>query len=79
MNLPWRPYSPTRLIEKLKGIDWILAGGYALEAFVGEAYRPHDDIDVILQRSNQNAIPCRTTKTLHTNAHYPIKFPLSFL
>src|SRR3954453_15971842 len=32
---------------------WWLAGGYAIERFVGRALRPHGDIDVLVLRRDQ--------------------------
>lgn len=32
---------------------WILAGGWALDTFLGKQTRPHDDIDVLITREDQ--------------------------
>ena len=50
-------WQPLRLVEiklKLLGINWILAGGFALELFFGKPYRSHEDIDIIIKRKHQN-------------------------
>jgi hypothetical protein len=54
----WQPYTPSQLRTVLAGatFPYWLAGGYAIEQFVGEAYRAHDDIDIIVRRSDQAAL-----------------------
>ena len=53
---PWRPLSVSQIEHFLGFNDFILAGGYALSAFVGKDYREHDDIDVIIKREDQNLL-----------------------
>lgn len=53
----WQPYSLSEVRQKLNGLDWILAGGVALQQFVGKAYRTHEDIDILVQRADQRSIP----------------------
>ncbi len=51
----WRPLSVTQ-VAGLFGdapFAWCLAGGYAIERFVGVVIRPHDDIDIIVFRDEQ--------------------------
>ncbi len=60
VHLPWVPLS-CQEVGALFGAfhaPWWLAGGYALEAYVGYPYRSHGDIDVLVLRQNLN--------TLHT-------------
>lgn len=52
----WKPLSLADISLKLREMEWILAGGYALELFYGAAYRPHGDIDIIIKRTHQNQI-----------------------
>ena len=58
MRLPdydcWKPYSIKKITEIFDGFEWILAGGLALELFVGENYRKHSDIDILIKREHQN-------------------------
>lgn len=49
----WQPYTLEQLTQQLAPLDWILAGGNALQLFVGEAYRTHQDIDILLLREDQ--------------------------
>lgn len=51
----WSPLSLSELSELLKGLNasWWLAGGYALELFVGYSYRAHEDIDILIKREQQ--------------------------
>lgn len=54
----WQPLSPreaTSLLSVLR-IPWWIAGGWAIDLFVGRTTRPHDDIDVQIIRDDQLAI-----------------------
>lgn len=35
---------------------WFIAGGWAIDLFVGRTTRPHEDVDVAILRTDQNAI-----------------------
>ncbi len=54
----WEPLSVAEARDLLDGLaaPWWLAGGYALETFVGRAYREHGDIDVVVFRDDQRAV-----------------------
>lgn len=43
----WEPFGVAELAGVLRpiAVPWWVAGGYALEAFAGRAWREHDDID----------------------------------
>ncbi len=49
---PWDPLAPEGVAEVLADLSspWWLAGGYAVERAVGEAFRPHGDLDVLVLR-----------------------------
>ncbi len=54
LDLPWDPLSPddvTSLFEPYLG-PWCIAGGWALDLFVGEQSREHADIDILIARSD---------------------------
>ncbi|MDJ1483147.1 hypothetical protein QNI16_21800 [Cytophagaceae bacterium YF14B1] len=57
MDLPeytqWQPLSVYYIQSLLGKLDWILAGGIALEQFLGYTYRPHGDIDILIKREDQ--------------------------
>lgn len=55
MHQNWKPYTPEQLKVIMTEYDgsWWLAGGYALELYLGEVFRPHDDIDLIIPRNQQ--------------------------
>ncbi|MEU9887907.1 amino acid transporter [Sphaerisporangium sp. NPDC051011] len=55
---PWAPLSPQEAAELLAGADfpWWIAGGYAIELAVGETYREHSDLDVLVLRRDQARI-----------------------
>lgn len=55
---PWDPMSPetvARLFGRLT-TPWWIAGGYAIELFVGQELRSHGDIDVLLLRRDQQQV-----------------------
>lgn len=51
----WQPLSVKEVCDLFDGapFQWALAGGYAIELFLGKAIRSHSDIDVILYRDEQ--------------------------
>ena len=56
----WEPLTPARVVTLFRAHDvrkpWWIAGGYAIELFVGCAFRPHADIDVLLLRRDQHIV-----------------------
>jgi Aminoglycoside-2''-adenylyltransferase len=54
----WQPISPYELFALLKGITipWWIAGGWALDFFIGHQTRMHDDIDILVLRSDQQVL-----------------------
>jgi hypothetical protein len=48
----WEPRSPSEVAAVLRGADapWWIAGGWALDLFLGARQRPHEDIDVLVLR-----------------------------
>lgn len=56
-QLPWRPLDPAALTDLLGGVDapWWLAGGWAIDAFLGRVTRVHEDTDVLVLRRDQAA------------------------
>ena len=52
----WQPLNLAYIKLKLKDLEWILAGGFALEHFYGKAYRLNGDIDIIIKRSHQRQL-----------------------
>jgi hypothetical protein len=55
---PWQPLSPQEVAQVLRdaAFPWWIAGGYAIEAFVERAFRPHGDIDVLMLRRECMAV-----------------------
>ncbi len=51
----WQPLSVREMTQLFVGAPflWGLAGGYAVEQFVGKRFRDHGDIDVIVFRDQQ--------------------------
>jgi hypothetical protein len=55
---PWTPLSVAEVVDLFRGASffWCLAGGRAIERVVGRAYRPHQDIDIVVLRPQQLAV-----------------------
>lgn len=53
----WDPATPAEVGERFRTVaaPWWVAGGYAIEYAVGEPFRDHGDIDVLLLRRDQLA------------------------
>lgn len=53
----WEPLTPLAVVALFEqaghGRSWWIAGGYAIELFVGRELRAHGDIDVLLLRRDQ--------------------------
>jgi len=49
---PWEALTPHETLGLLSKLEckWWIAGGYAIEYFVGKQYREHEDIDILIQR-----------------------------
>lgn len=55
---PWAPLAPGAVAELLRDatFPWWLAGGWAIDLFVGRQTRPHHDTDVQVLRRDQLAV-----------------------
>ena len=51
----WQPEEVTRLFSSLT-VPWWIAGGWALDLFLGVQTRVHEDIDILFLRRDQRAI-----------------------
>ena len=54
----WQPLSVAELVAALSDVrtPWWLAGGWALDLFLGRETRPHHDIDVQILRSHHRQV-----------------------
>jgi hypothetical protein len=54
----WRPWSPRELADRLDGVKapWCVAGGWALDLWLGRETRTHEDIEIATPRSQFAAI-----------------------
>ncbi|MBT4793292.1 MAG: amino acid transporter [Halobacteriovoraceae bacterium] len=52
---PWTPMQPSEVYSILKEVKapWWIAGGWAIEFFVGENYRTHSGLDLLILREDQ--------------------------
>ena len=51
----WEPLSVEEIVEVFSGltVPWWIAGGLAIDLFVGRRTRPHGDTDVLIRRDDQ--------------------------
>ncbi len=54
----WAPLSPEQLTETFEGFSsvWAIAGGWAIDLFLDRQTRPHEDIDMVIQRGDQHKL-----------------------
>lgn len=54
---PWHPLAIREVAALFANVcfPWWIAGGFAIEQFVGSAFRPHGDIDVLLLKRDATA------------------------
>jgi hypothetical protein len=60
-DIPYDHWSPLTVAEVVTLFDdapftWGLAGGYAIEQYLGQSIRQHDDIDILVFREDQLAL-----------------------
>ena len=50
----WRPWTPTEAATRLEAIDvpWCVVGGWAIDLFLGEQTRAHDDLEIAVLRAD---------------------------
>lgn len=51
----WEPLTPRQLAERLAdlGAPWLVAGGWALDLFLGRQTRAHDDVEIAIFRGDE--------------------------
>jgi len=54
----WEKFDPPRLLETMRGFDapWWIAGGWALDLWMGRETRNHQDLDVAILRGDQQEL-----------------------
>ena len=45
----WKAWSPDMLQARLEGLDWYVAGGWALDLWHGRQTRTHDDLEFVVR------------------------------
>jgi hypothetical protein len=55
---PWAPWRPEEVVQlfSLLQAPWWISGGWAIDLFLGEQTRAHEDIDVQFLRRDQQAV-----------------------
>lgn len=53
---PWNPQEATAFFAALHPVPWWIAGGWAIDLFLGRQTREHEDLDVLLLRRDQRAV-----------------------
>lgn len=55
---PWQPWSPQEVAAFFASlhVPWWIAGGWAIDLFLGQKTREHEDIDVQVLRRDQHAV-----------------------
>jgi hypothetical protein len=55
---PWAPLRPDEVAQRFSPLDahWWISGGWAIDLFLGEQTRAHEDIDVQFLRRDQHAV-----------------------
>ena len=63
VDAPWLPLSVDEVMDLMRGAPffWCLAGGHAIERVVGRPYRAHDDIDIVVLRTDLEGLQQRLT------------------
>ena len=58
MDDAWDPMSIAEVVDRFAGIevDWWIAGGHAIDLFLGWQSRPHDDLDLEMFRKDRNVL-----------------------
>jgi Aminoglycoside-2''-adenylyltransferase len=58
MESSWNPLTVDQVAEQFsgRGVDWWIAGGLAIDLFLGWETRRHEDIDVEMFRSDRDAL-----------------------
>jgi hypothetical protein len=75
----WEPLSPQQAFELLAGLraPWWIAGGWAIDLFLGRQTRPHADLDIALLRgaepSLRSCLPGWDIQIAHDGTFIPWK------
>ncbi len=50
----WQPWTPNEVYRRFAGIDapWCVVGGWAIDLWLGEQTRPHEDIEISILRED---------------------------
>jgi len=54
----WSPLTPREVAARFAAFPgpWWIAGGWAIDLFVGRQTRPHEDVDIVVLRRDQRAL-----------------------
>lgn len=57
-ELPWAPWAPDDAAVRLRavGVRWAVAGGWAIDLFLGRLTRDHEDLEIVVPTSEAKRI-----------------------
>jgi hypothetical protein len=69
----WEPLSVEKTVELLAGLEtpWRIAGGCAIDLFVGRTTRTHGDLDVLIRRVDQLRVQAHLSQWDLHRANHP--------
>jgi hypothetical protein len=58
LELPWDPLSPEDVVRLFAAFPgrWCIAGGWAVDLFIGKQSRAHSDVDVLIARKDLDRV-----------------------
>ncbi len=58
MDRPWEPITIDEVQSRFEptGVDWWVAGGVAIDMFLGWQTRPHEDLDIEMFKTDRDAL-----------------------
>ena len=57
----WEPWHPREVAARLAGVGvpWYVAGGWAIDLYLGEQTRPHEDLEIAVPAADFGAVAAR--------------------
>jgi hypothetical protein len=77
----WEPWNPERVAERLAALrcPWYVAGGWAIDLFLGEQTREHEDVEIAMPASGfdeaRAALPDHDFDVIGSGRRWPVDDP----